>query len=393
VIPKGWQKNSLSEVAIVQTGIAKGNKKINEPLSLPYLRVANVQDGYLDLQEIKNITISKKDLERYSLRFGDLLLTEGGDFDKLGRGAVWKDQIKPCLHQNHIFVVRVNPKVILSEFLSYLTGSKYGKKYFLSCSKQSTNLASINSNQLKHFPVLLPPLNEQKKIAKILSTWDQAIEKTQKLIQLKEKMIGKTLQTLLGFPSNPQSENWELISLDKLVVKEKGKMVPQNAEKKGVPYIGSISFEGDFEIFTDSPSAVTCSEKDVLILWDGEYAGKVTTGLKGAVSSTVCVLRLNLKIDNQFLFSHLLINQSRIRAIREGSGVPHLPGDFLQWYHIQLPPLSIQRKIGELMRNYKSENKNLIKILYLLKKQKQGLMQKLLTGGWRVPLDQEADHE
>jgi type I restriction enzyme S subunit len=170
MIPEGWKRILLGDIAQIQTDIAKNQKELENFIEIPYLRVANVQDGYLDLSSIKKIKINKKRINRYLLQSEDVLLTEGGDFDKLGRGAVWNGQISPCLHQNHIFVVRPDNKILLSQFLSLQTGSSYGKAYFLRYSKQSTNLASINSTQLKKFPVLLPPLSEQKAIMQKLLT-------------------------------------------------------------------------------------------------------------------------------------------------------------------------------------------------------------------------------
>ena len=144
-LPDGWKNKRLDKVAIIQTGIAKNQNSRQETVELPYLRVANVQDGFLDLSEIKTINVHKDKVDRYRLKNGDVLLTEGGDFDKLGRGAVWEDQIPNCVHQNHVFVVRVNNSELLPSFLSAQTGSSYGKRYFLNCSKQSTNLANINT--------------------------------------------------------------------------------------------------------------------------------------------------------------------------------------------------------------------------------------------------------
>jgi type I restriction enzyme S subunit len=106
-IPRAWKFYKLNEVALIQTGLAKGQKKLKNPVKMPYLRVANVQDGYLDLSIIKEITVEKEKIERYSLKDGDVLLTEGGDFDKLGRGTIWQNQISNCLHQNHIGCIPV----------------------------------------------------------------------------------------------------------------------------------------------------------------------------------------------------------------------------------------------------------------------------------------------
>ena len=136
--------------------------------------MANVQDGYLNLTEIKDIEVLPSDVEKYALQDGDILLTEGGDPDKLGRGAVWNRQILTCIHQNHIFRVRVNRECLVPEYLSMLIGSAYGKMYFLKSAKQTTGIASINSTQLKNFPALIAPLDLQLKFAKMV----HQIEKT-----------------------------------------------------------------------------------------------------------------------------------------------------------------------------------------------------------------------
>ena len=123
------------------------------------------------------IEVEETKVNRYMLQTNDVLFTEGGDFDKLGRGTVWKGEIKNCLHQNHIFAVRPQKDRLDPYFLSYQAGSRYGKQYFLSCSKQTTNLASINSKQLNSFPVLLPCISEQQEIVRIL---DDLLAKEQK---------------------------------------------------------------------------------------------------------------------------------------------------------------------------------------------------------------------
>lgn len=100
-IPSSWDYVLLESVATVQTGVAKNAKAEGDMIEVPYLRVANVQDGYLNLSEIKSIRIDRSRLKRFSLKDEDVLVNEGGDFDKLGRGAIWENQISPCVHQNH----------------------------------------------------------------------------------------------------------------------------------------------------------------------------------------------------------------------------------------------------------------------------------------------------
>jgi type I restriction enzyme S subunit len=156
----------LERIAEVVSGVAKGrNFNGRQPVEVPYLRVANVQAGYLDLSEIKTIQALPEEVEVLALRKGDVLLTEGGDFDKLGRGAMLEQDLPNCIHQNHVFRVRVeqsklNP-VYFAKFL--LTGEARG--YFLGCAKRTTNLASINMTQLRALPVPLSPLPLQKEFA------------------------------------------------------------------------------------------------------------------------------------------------------------------------------------------------------------------------------------
>lgn len=162
-VPAHWEITRLKFVAVVQTGIAKGkDTQGKETIAVPYLRVANVQDGHLALDEVAMIDIEPEQLDRYRLRAGDVLMNEGGDFDKLGRGAIWNAEIEDCIHQNHVFAVR--PHAVSPQWLNQITGSQYAQFYFMGRSKQSTNLASISSTNIMELPILLPPADEQASI-------------------------------------------------------------------------------------------------------------------------------------------------------------------------------------------------------------------------------------
>jgi type I restriction enzyme S subunit len=193
-VPESWEVVPLSECAVVQTGIAKGRKvNAEEAVEVPYLRVANVQDGYLDLSEMKTITIRKNEQSRFALQKGDVVLTEGGDFDKLGRGFIWHGQIDNCVHQNHVFSVRPDMERISSEFFAYQSQSPYGKSYFLSVAHKTTNLACINTTKLKAFPVLLPPQDQQKDIVDACHSIDGKI----RVARSKKTQLQDLFRTLL----------------------------------------------------------------------------------------------------------------------------------------------------------------------------------------------------
>ena len=193
-MPESWSIVSLEGCAFVQTGAAKGRKFGDaEVAQVPYLRVANVQDGHLDLMEVKSITIRKSEIDRYRLQHGDVVLTEGGDFDKLGRGFIWRSQLDLCVHQNHVFAVRTDRNRLLSDFFAYQAQSDYGKAYFLKVAHKTTNLACINTAKLKAFPVLIPTLREQREIVSILDAIDRKID----LHRRKREVLGDLFKTLL----------------------------------------------------------------------------------------------------------------------------------------------------------------------------------------------------
>lgn len=192
---KQWQAQPLVGNTEIVSGVTKGKRYGAAILrEVAYMRVANVQDGYLNLDEIKTIEVTEDEIERYRLRKGDLLLTEGGDPDKLGRGVVWNNEIDECIHQNHIFRVRTLDENINPVYLCALISSNYGKRYFLKAAKQTTGIASINSTQLKAFPLILPPPPLQKQFAAIVEKVESLkIKYTQSLTEL-ENLYGSLSQ-------------------------------------------------------------------------------------------------------------------------------------------------------------------------------------------------------
>ncbi|WNO11763.1 restriction endonuclease subunit S [Teredinibacter sp. KSP-S5-2] len=191
-----WTADKLATYTEVVSGVTKGKKyKTDDLISIPYMRVANVQDGHFVLDEIKTILVTQNEIDKYQLEFGDLLLTEGGDPDKLGRGSVWENQIDRCIHQNHIFRVRINDyQELNSYYLSALIGSRYGKSYFLKSAKQTTGIASINSSQLKNFPVVIPPIELQNQFAAIVEKVEALKSRYQQSLTDFESLYGALSQ-------------------------------------------------------------------------------------------------------------------------------------------------------------------------------------------------------
>ena len=160
-------RRRLSDVAEIRSGIQKGKKVPGARVTVPYLRVANVLMGRIDLKDLRTIEVSEPDADRYLLHDGDVLLTEGGDIDKLGRGAVWRSPVDPCIHQNHIFVVRAGGEV-LPEWIAMHLESRHGISYFRTAAKRTSNLATINKAQVSTLRIgLLPADLQRRRVAEV----------------------------------------------------------------------------------------------------------------------------------------------------------------------------------------------------------------------------------
>jgi len=171
---KGVVVVPLGHMAKVSYGLQKCPANRPGVHARPYLRVANVQRGVLDLREIKYIDVPDEDMPKLRLETGDVLLCEGNSPDLVGRGAIWGCEIEDCVHQNHILRVRVDRKRLLPEFVLAVINSAHGQAYFRSKAKRTTNLASINSKEVANLPVPDLPLAQQKELLEALNHQQQA---------------------------------------------------------------------------------------------------------------------------------------------------------------------------------------------------------------------------
>ena len=196
---KAWKKQALDSLADVVSGITKG-RKTKEPqlIEVPYMAVSNVKDGYIDWTTVKTIQATQQEIEQYRLLPDDVLMTEGGDPDKLGRGAILKEPLQNCIHQNHIFRVRLNESLILPAFFEEYLKHQKAKRYFLGCAKQTTGIASINMRQLKALPVLLPPLELQEQFAAFVEQTDKSKVAVQKALDEAQLLFDSLMQKYFG---------------------------------------------------------------------------------------------------------------------------------------------------------------------------------------------------
>jgi type I restriction enzyme S subunit len=197
-LPQGWVWASLDMLGEIASGVAKGSKRAPEVevREVSYLRVANVQRGYLDLSEVKTILATERDIADLTLQAGDILFNEGGDRDKLGRGWVWRDEVSSCIHQNHVFRMRPYLAEVLPELISH-QGNTFGKTWFQSAGKQTTNLASINMSMLRMFPVPLGPAAEQRVLLTQLELQIEQLNRQEQAVEIGLKQSTAQRQNIL----------------------------------------------------------------------------------------------------------------------------------------------------------------------------------------------------
>lgn len=403
-IPMDWQVEPLAKVAEIRSGIAKNvNAVLQDAIEVPYLRVANVQDGYLDLQEISTIRINREDLRRYSVLPFDVLMNEGGDIDKLGRGALWRGQIQPCVHQNHVFVVRCKPS-LAPQFLSAWSASPPARRYFLFAGKQTTNLASINKTSLGQLPVAMPRLREeQERIAEALTDADDLIESLEQLLAKKRQIKQGAMQEMLtgqrrlpGF-----SDGWTPAKLEDLADIRSG----------GTPSTQKDEFwDGDI---------LWCTPTDITVLNGSKYLAdthrKITTlGMKACsadlipANSIVMTSRATIgecainvtplctnqgfknfvpfpHVDVQFLYYMLTTQKAGFISLCGGSTFLEIGKTQLRPYEVAMPPTKDeQTAIATILSDMDTEITALEARLTKARQLKQGMAQALLTGRIRL---------
>lgn len=195
---RAWPIVSLGDITEIASGVTLGRKvegRLTRPIA--YLRVANVKDGNLDLSSVYTIEATDDEISKLLLRWGDVLLTEGGDPDKLGQGSYWRDELDECIHQNHIYRVRFDLGRVSPAFVSAQIGSPYGKAYFLRHAKQTTGIATINQQVLRAFPLMLPSLQEQRRIAALLDARMAHIARLRQALEAQRETINALPAALL----------------------------------------------------------------------------------------------------------------------------------------------------------------------------------------------------
>ena len=390
-IPEDWEVRRLGESCeLLKDGTHSSHIDVEPSQGLPLLSAKDINNGKIFFsQESRHISeVDFKQIHKsYFLSDGDILLTIVAS---IGRVAVVENYERNYTIQRSIAVIRLR-KQFYNYFYFYFFQCLYFQKELIQRSNASAQ-AGVYLGELSKIKIPLPPLPEQKKIAEILSTWDEAIEKLNSYIEAKKKLKKALMQRLLtgkqrfkefvvkdGYKKTELGwipEDWEVKRLGESINIQYGKS--QSTLKPGVyPIVGTSGICGYGNQY----------------LYDGE---SLVIGRKGTIDNPFFITNKFWVIDTAFYVDkfyfclpYFIFYASRVinwKSYSEASGVPSLNRETIKSIKIPLPPLPEQKKIAEILSKADEEIDLLNQELEKLKTQKKGLMQKLLTGAWRVKL-------
>jgi type I restriction enzyme S subunit len=394
VIPEDWEVRRLSDLAKIRSGIAKNSKaSLSNPVTVPYLRVANVQDGFLDLGEVSSISIGRDDLERYLLRPGDVLMNEGGDLDKLGRGAIWRDELKQCIHQNHVFAIRCTA-ALLPEFLNAWASGKAARRYFVVAGKQTTNLASINKTAIGGLPIALPSPREQQQIAEALDSLSAHEASLEDLIAKKMQIKQAAMQELLtgkrrlsGFEGE-----WEVKKLGEICEIGMGRTPSRLDESMwgaGHPWLsiadlkGKVVYESKEQITESAAAHMTILRKGTLLMSFKLSIGRLCfAGCDLFTNEAICSFN-RLSVNADYLYYALGRTDFSLYGKQAVKGFT-LNKESLNLIEVKLPSQDEQTAIASVLSEMDAELTALEARGEKARVLKEGMMQELLTGKTRL---------
>lgn len=396
-IPEEWRIEKLIHLAEITQGVSKGRdfegKKV---VCAPYLRVANVLDGEFDLSEIKDIELLESEYERYLVRKNDILITEGGDPDKLGRGGIWKGDIEGLVYQNHLFRIRCNEAVLLPDFLSQYIQGRAAKNYFLACAKQTTGIASINMGQIKITPVPVPPIDEQQRILNVLTAHDRVLQTARQLLNAKQQRKRALMQQLLtgqkrlaGF-----SGEWREVKLGEIFRERK------DTKKSHLPLLAITAMNGVVKRDTLEKRDTSNEDKskylricpgdigyNTMRMWQGVSG---VSSHEGLISPAYTVLIPDKSVDVCYM-GYLFKFPPMVHLFwRYSQGLVddtlNCKYDSFRRIPVIIPFPDEQQAIAAVLDSADDEIRLAKVEVEALSRQKRGLMQQLLTGKTRVRL-------
>lgn len=383
-LPNGWKYLILKK--LITQDIKNGYSPTcpEEPNGRWILSLGNLTENGFDPSQVKPAPKDDMRVQDFLVAPGDFLISRSNTLDKVGRTVLFRGEIENCSYPDLLMRFRVDETQVTNEYLEGYLRSSIVRTYIQrSASGTSGSMVKINKSTVEKIPVVLPTLPEQKAIADLLSTWDEAIEKTERLIQAKEKRFKELLRELIAEPRKTLNETkWDVVRLGELfrndIKVEKGKALTKDSNTEGnVPVVAGGQ---TYAYFTNRP---THKMPTVTVSASGAYAGYIWYHDYPIWASDCNVLHATKGVT-KFLYFTLKSIQHRVYALQSGGAQPHVYSKDMKNLHVLWPSIKEQQEISETLSSAQYEIVLLKQLAEQYKTQKRGLMQKMLTGEWRV---------
>ncbi|MCX2793849.1 restriction endonuclease subunit S [Microbulbifer thermotolerans] len=390
MVPKGWEISQLKD--LIEGSIKNGFSPNSADSETGYwvLGLGALGEDGIVASEIKPVEPQDKVLKNL-LSKDDFLVSRSNTPDKVGRSVRFRGEVENCSYPDLMMRFRIDQRKANKSFIEQQLKSSKVRTYFKNCAAgSSSTMVKINKRILEKTPIPTPPLQEQKKIAQVLSTWDKAITTTEQLLVNSQQQKKALMQQLLTGKKRLLDKNrvrfnggWESNHLKKLLQISKGKQLNKNTLSKSGKYAvinGGIEPSGYTSEYNTEANTITISE------------GGNSCGFVGFQSTRFwcgghCYAIKNLKIDLNFTYQLLKFNQSKIMRLRVGSGLPNIQKKDLEALSVYYPiSQEEQQKIATVLSAADKEIEIIQQQLDQLKQEKKALMQQLLTGKRRVKI-------
>lgn len=375
-LPNGWKEVKLGNLMSFKNGL--NFTQVPNGIVLNFLGVGNFKFKKVisSENELEKISLANLPNEDYLLKEGDLVFVRSnGSRDLVGRCVKMLDSFSKTTFSGFCIRGRLVTNKTTPDYILYLIECGFLREK-LKKESRGTNISNLNQDILNDFDVLLPPLAEQKKIAETLSTWDSAIEKMEKLIDEKENLFKVELKAKIivrGF-----EENWEKFTVkDCVVALTPPSRISQDNYKKTGNFPVIDQSKEPIAGWTNDENCIIRSSNPLIIFGDHTCILKIMKIPFAQGADGIKVLSANDRFDAPFLYYSLKADP----VVPEGYKRHY---SSLQRKEVFCPSKDIQKKLARYFEIKDKELSLLKQQLALYKKQKQGLMQKLLTGEWRV---------
>ncbi|MDM1769347.1 restriction endonuclease subunit S [Acinetobacter sp. 226-4] len=396
-VPEGWNVKQVGDLFELQLGKMLNKEALKKNPQFYYLGNSNVQWGRFDLTDLKKMHFNDKDIVKFNLQANDILVCEGGE---VGRCAIWKENHKTIFYQKALHRLRSKGEIVPEFFQNYMekiAGTKLLDNY-----TTRTSIAHLTQEKLSVLPVYLPPIEEQQEIVQIISTWNQAISATEKLLENSQQQKKALMQQLLTGKKRLLDETgvkfnlpWEKYRLGTLLKEEK-----QRNKDNLISRVLSVTNHSGFVLPENQFSKRIASDEvsHYKVVRKGQYGynpSRINVGSfarldqfeNGLLSPMYVVFSITSpSLDSDFFLYWMQSNEAkqRIDNSTQGSVRDSVGFDAISSFVFKLPELQEQRKIARVIALADQEIDTLQKKLNCLKQEKKALMQQLLTGKKRV---------